>query len=220
MFCAAEVHTAGAVKVPIWDEAAGGASFPQVDEGLDAADFERGWQCYATSFAENFFLKRVVQFSCDKTRPAVLLSPSGTFGNAWLRAVLTETALTFQTFWFRVALRRRLRWPLPLSGGQRSRSCAAQLDDKGDHAAACHLATRLTTRAKPLGKTWARVLREAGARIIERVCLNSAALPGVFPTDKRHVEVVASVIPYGHGVSVAVDATLVSAVHANEQPFS
>ena len=64
-------------------------------------------------------------------------------------------------------------------------------------------------------KTWARVLREAGARVRERVFLSAAAVPGVDPADGRHIDVVASGLPYGRGVPVAVDAPLVSPVHAN-----
>ena len=64
-------------------------------------------------------------------------------------------------------------------------------------------------------KTWARVLREAGARVRERVFLSAAAVPGVDPADGRHIYVVASGLPYGRGVPVAVDAPLVSPVHAN-----
>ena len=218
--CAAELEAAGATEPPSWQEAAEGALPPQPDDGLDAADFERGWQCHATSFTENFFLKCVVLPSSDKTRRALLLSQGGGFGSAWLRAVPTEEALTFNPLSLQVGVRRRLRWPLPLSGGQCSRSCLEQLDALGDHAAACHLAERLTVRSRPLEKTWARVLREAGVRVRERVYLNSAAVPGVQPTDGRHVEVVASGLPYGRGVPVAVDATLVSPVHANGQPFA
>ena len=49
----------------------------------------------------------------------------------------------------------------------------------------------------------------------ERVFLSSAAFFGVGLAIGRHIEVVASGLPYGRGVPVAVDATLVSPVHAN-----
>ena len=146
--------------MPTWTEAAEGAQPPQLDEGFDAADFDRGWQCYATSFTEDFFLRRVVQPACDKTQLALLLSQSGGSASAWLRAVPTEAALTFDALSLQVAVRRRLRWHLPLSGGRCARSCLTDLDKYGDHAAACHLAGRLTTRARPLEKTWATVLKK------------------------------------------------------------
>ena len=40
--CAAELESAGAFDLPSWSEAAGGAQAPQLDDGLDAADFDRG----------------------------------------------------------------------------------------------------------------------------------------------------------------------------------
>ena len=162
----------------------------------------------------------MVQPARDRTRRAFLLSQSGGSASAWLRAVPTEEALSFTGLGLQVAVRRRLRWPLPLSGGQCCRSCGFTRDAKGDRAAACHLAGRLTTRARPMEKTWARVLREATARVRDRVFLSAAAVPGVGPTDGRHVEVEASGLPYGRGVPVAVNATLVSAVHANGEPFA
>ena len=69
-------------------------------------------------------------------------------------------------------------------------------------------------------KTWARVLREAGARVRERVFLSAAAVLGVDPADGRHIEVVASGLLYGRGVPVAVDATLASPVHANGEALA
>ena len=189
--CAAELESAGATELPTWIEAAEGAQPLELDEGFDAADFDRGWQCYATFFTEDFFLRRVVQPACDKTQLALVFSHSGGSASAWLRAVATEAALTFDALSLRMAVRRRLRWHLPLSGGRCARSCLTFLDKYGDHAVPCHLAGRLTTRATLLEKTWARVLREAGARVRERVHL-TAAVPGIEPDDGRHVEVVAS----------------------------
>ena len=70
-------------------------------------------------------------------------------------------------------------------------------------------------RAGPIEKTWARVLREAKARVRERVMLRDSAVPGIDPDDGRHIEVVASGLPVAHGVPVAVDATMISPLHAD-----
>ena len=43
VLCAAELEASGATELPSWQEAAEGASPPQLDDGLDAADFDRGW---------------------------------------------------------------------------------------------------------------------------------------------------------------------------------
>ena len=45
-------------------------------------------------------------------------------------------------------------------------------------------------------------------------------MPGILATDGRRVEVVASGLPFGHGVPVAVDATLVSTIHANGELYA
>ena len=45
--------------------------------------------------------------------------------------------------------------------------------------------------------------------------LRDTALPGIDPEDGRHLEVVASGLPVAHGVPIAVDATVVSPLHAD-----
>ena len=62
---------------------------------------------------------------------------------------------------------------------------------------------------------WARILREARARVRENVLLRDTAVPHIDPEDGRKIEVVASGLPVAHGVPIAVDATMVSPLHAN-----
>ena len=118
-----------------------------------------------------------------------------------------------------VAIRRRLRWPLPLSGGTCCRGCGQNLDPLGDRAAACAVSGRLKLRSRPLEKTWVRVIREAGARVRENVFLRDTALPNIDPTDGRRIEIVATGLPLAHGIPIAVDATLISPLHADGTPF-
>ena len=112
-------------------------------------------------------------------------------------------------------MRRRLRWTLPLSTGRCCGGCKQQLDALGDRAAACPRSGRIKLRATPLERTWARVLRESGARVREHVKLWEMAIAGVSPNDGRMIEVVATGIPFAKGVPCAVDATLVSPIHAD-----
>ena len=209
---------AGAVEVPTWREAAKDTKRPPKVEAVDPSDFERGWQCYANSFLEKTFLECVVRPQCDKTRLALLLSQSGGAAGAWLRALPSEKAFSLSPLRFQVAVRRRLRWPLPLSTGVCCRSCQKELDCYGDRAAACPTAGRLATRARPVEKTWARFLREAGARVRENVHLSDTTLLEPEADDGRRVEVVASGLPLAQGVPLAVDATLVSPVRADGTP--
>ena len=215
----AVVQAAGTSHVPTWAEACAGAKPPPPPDGTDPADFDRGWQCHASSFSEQLFLERVVQPNCDRARLTLLLSQSGGAASAWLRAVPSEPAFTLRPLRFHTAVRRRLRWPLPLSGGVCCRTCSQHLDPLGDRAAACPTSGRLKLRSRPLEKTWARVLRESGARVREHVYLRDAALPNVDPEDGGNIEIVATGLCAARGVPLAVDATLVSPLHSDGTPF-
>ena len=95
------------------------------------------------------------------------------------------------------------------------RSCRARLDVLGDHWAACPRSGRLRRRARPLERTWARVLREGGARVAENVLLRDSNLEGIAPTDGRQLEIVATGLPLEQGVPLGCDVTMVSPLHAD-----
>ena len=115
-----------------------------------------------------------------------------------------------------VSLRRRMRWPLLIAPRWcESKKCGKPLDKHGDHRAACMRTGRVRRRAKPLEKTWARVFREAGGRVQENVFLKHMGIPGVPASDGRRIEVLATGLPLERGIPMAVDATLVSPLHAD-----
>ena len=119
---------------------------------------------------------------------------------------------------FQVAMRRRFRWPLPLSRHTcRGKSCRAQLDEKGDHAASCSRSGLLKLRSKPMEGVLRRILREGGARVRHNVSLHEAGVP-VDPEDGRNIEIVATGLPLHRGVPLAVDATMVSPLHSDGSP--
>ena len=64
-------------------------------------------------------------------------------------------------------------------------------------------------------KIWARILREAGGRVRERVLLRDTSVPNIDPSDGRHIEVVVTGLPFAHGIPLAVDCTVVSPLHAD-----
>ena len=122
---------------------------------------------------------------------------------------------------FCTAVRRRLRWALALAGGAcRGQACNAQCHIRGDHRASCSRSGLLKRRAKPLEKTWARVLREAGARVKERFMLRDAGIQGISNNDRRQIEVMASGLSYARGVPVAVDCALVSPLGCDRRSHS
>ena len=155
----------------------------------------------------------------SRTRRALLLSQAGPGAGRWLTSVPTSLGTTLKPLRMQIALRRRLRWPLPI-GPRRcnGRFCRAELDRRGDHWAACMRSGRICLRARPLEKVWARVFREAGARVQEHVKLRDLAIPNISATDERALEVVATGLPLARGVPLGVDATMVSVLHDNGEP--
>jgi hypothetical protein len=161
----------GAAQIPSWHEAVTGIDAPPRDPDISDDDFARGWQCFASSVRETFFAERVIMATADDSRRALLLSQGGS-GAAWLRAVPSEPVFRIEPTRFQVAMRRRLRWPLPLSGGPcKGKSCRHKLDRHGDHAASCAVSGLLKLRSRPVEKILMRVLREGGVRVRENVLL-------------------------------------------------
>ena len=93
------------------------------------------------------------------------------------------------------------------------------MDDKGDHWTSCPVSGRLRLRCVPLEKTWARVLREAGARVQENVFLRDMRVPGIRSSDGRRIEILATGLPVEQGIPLACDCILVSPLHADGSPW-
>ena len=74
---------------------------------------------------------------------------------------------------------------------------------------------RIKLRSRPVERTWARVLREAGGRVRDSVLLRDTAQPDIDPADRRQIEIVVTGLACARGLPVAVDATFVSPVHAD-----
>lgn len=71
----------------------------------------------------------------------------------------------------------------------------------------------------PVEKVWARICREAGGHVRENVFLRDTAVPGIDPSDGRHIEVIATRLPYARGIPVAIDCTVISVLHADGSPW-
>jgi hypothetical protein len=109
-----------------------------------------GWQYHTSNAREQYVLQQHILPASDASRRAMLLSQSGPSAGRWLTAMPTSAGTTLEPIRMQVALRRRLRWPLPAGGGRCvGRSCQSRLDVLGDHMASCHLSGRLSRRAKP-----------------------------------------------------------------------
>ena len=130
-----------------------------------------------------------------------------------MTALPTDATRTLKPARLRLLLLRRLRLELPLN--VRRCKCGGLLDVTGDHRAACPTVGKLAQRAVPLEKAWARVCREAGARVLENHKLRDLNLEGVSAEDNRRLEVVADNLTLWHGAKLGVDTILVSPVRRN-----
>ena len=141
-------------------------------------------------------------------------SQSRPHAGSWLTAIPAEPATTLAPQAMQLALRHRLRMPLPLCHGKcgPAPSCGAQVDRLGDHALACPRTGLLARRAKVVERVWARAAREAvGAegQVVPQQWLVHTTAPGVRTEDRRRLDVVI----YGatpNGSALCCDATLVS----------
>ena len=129
--------------------------------------------------------------------------------------VPSEAGTTLPADRMLIALRRRLRLPLPVAQGRcgaHGPGCGAAVDVYGDHYAACPHTGLLARRAKPLERAWIRVVREAlrpEGQVVPQQWLVRTPAPGVDPDDRRRLDFVAySATQLGE--ALCCDVTLVS----------
>ena len=136
-------------------------------------------------------------------------------GAAALTVAPTNRETTIPPHLFRVILLRRLRQALPLS--ERNCRCGRPLDFCGHHRAACARAGVLGRRGFALESVAARICREAGGRVRTNMLVRDMDLD-VPIADARRLEVVVDGLPLQGGAQLAVDTTLVCALHADGRP--
>ena len=152
--------------------------------------------------------------SLSPSTRAIVRSAAGPHAGFWLQALPTCEGTTMEAATFQVALRRRLRLPLPLvhrtCGQAVGHGCRSHVDDLGDHLAACNRTGLLARRANPIERAWTRVAREAGARVAHKQLLRDTNVPLANPRDQRQLEFVATGLPLHHCVPFGCDCTVVS----------
>ena len=117
---------------------------------VDVGEGMHGWQYHTSNAREQYVLQKNSLPAADASRRAMLLSESGPSAGRWLTAMPTTAGTTLERIRMQVALRRRLRWPLPAGSGRCvGRSCQSQLDVPRDHMVSHPLSGRLSMRAKP-----------------------------------------------------------------------
>ena len=193
---------------PSWREVHNGVRPPEPEQSAEPGEVRHGWQYHAASRRETHYREAVVLARRSRPSQALLRSQAGRCSGVHLTLLPLTEELQYENAKLRALLLRRLRLPLDLD--TRRCKCGRTLDSLGDHRAACSTGGVLQTRAVPLERAWARVGREAGARVRTHAYLNNLNVLNVEPSDERRLEVVASGLPTCHGAQVAVDATLVS----------
>ena len=210
------VEAAGYRQCPDWRAVWNGKRPEQTTEA-EPGEWKHGWQYFAATHFEKQFRDGAVMTRRASSSNALLRSQSGRGSGAHLTTLPVDEARTLKPHHLRLILLRRLRLQLPLD--VRRCKCGGLLDTLGDHRAACSTVGKLAQRAKPLEKAWARVCREAGARVLENQLVRDFNLEeDVADTDGRRLEVLADNLPLWSGVQLAVDATLVSPVKRDGVP--
>ena len=200
--------------------ATGEATPPPLEEGDEAGDNDAGerksrWQRAASSSRDNF-AKTLLMLSLDRPSRALLRSQGGPASSHSTLTVPISAEMRLSPEAFQATLRRRLRLPLDFADAV-CEGCGSPLDREGHHRASCMRSGRVKIRAAPVERTMARICREAGARVRERVRLKDLNA-GVPANDEREIEMVASGLPCRRGRQLAVDVTLRSVLSASGQP--
>ena len=201
---------------PSWQAAAMGARpAPREPDEFEPGSVRQGWQHEASSRVEQQFRQELFRRVPEQVQ-ALVRSQGGPGGGAALTAVPTCREKTIPSHLFRVVLLRRLRQTLPLS--VRSCRCGLLLDVFGHHRAACARVGMLGRRGFALESIAARICREAGGRVRTNVLVRDMDLAEPGLPDARRLEVVVDGLPLRGGAQLAVDTTLVCALHADGNP--
>ena len=221
----ATLQAEGWTDCPSWSALAGGARPNAPDENeAGLGDWPHGWQRLASQTRNLYYRDCVLLPSLTPSRQALLRSQAGQQSAAWLSTVPSEPGLTLSPPAMPIALRRRLRLPLPLApnrcGGAGAHGCGRRIDPFGDHALACPRTGLLARRAKIVERAWVRVAREAvgpEGQVAPQQLLARTTAPGVRTGDQRRLDLVV----YGAtswGGALCCDATMVSPLTREGEP--
>ena len=183
-------------QCPRWRDLLAGArpERPAPEDEPELGEWRHGWQFYACSRRNHYFREHVLLPSLGSPQRALLRSASGPQAGAWLQTLPTCSGTRMDPALFQIALRRRLRMPLPLVSrtcGQGSgHGCGARVDALGDHTTACLRTGLLARRANPIERAWTRVVFEAGTCVAHKQLLRYTNIPVASPLYQRQLDLV------------------------------
>ena len=180
-----------------------------------------GWQHLASLVVHTSFRAREVLPRLPPAGQALLRSQAGPYAGAWLTAIPSEEDATLTPNLMRIALRRRLRLPLPPAAqrcgqGAGRHGCGGAL---GDHALACPRSGLLARRGHVLEHAWIRVAREtvgSEGRVVPQPWLAHTNLATAVD-DRRRLDLLIHGAT-SRGKALACDVTLVSPLLRSGQP--
>ena len=183
-----------------------------------------GWQHLASLVVHTSFRAREVLPRLPPAGQALLRPQAGPHAGAWLTAIPSEEGATLTPNLMHIALRRRLRLPLPPAAqrcgqGAGRHGCGGALDPLGDHALACPRSGLLARRAHVLEHAWIRVAREAvgsEGRVVPQPWLAHTNLATAVDDRRRLDLLIHGATPRGE--ALACDVTLVSPLTRSGQP--
>ena len=203
-----------ALEIPSWAALARGQRpAPRQPDEFEPGCDRSGWQHEVASKVEEEFRDGNLFGRLDDASKALMRSQGGIGSGLALSTCPLCRVTRLEPFLFRVLLLRRLRLPLPLTG--RNCRCGQPLDSSGHHRAACARAGVLGRRGFAVESVAARICREAGGRVTTNVLVRDMDLVRPDVHDTRRLEVVVDGLSLFGGVQLAVDTTVVSALHAN-----
>ena len=197
---------------PSWEDLARGAMPPQREpEDREPGTTHCGWQHEASIRVEGELFSRT-----SAQIQALIRSKAGPGAGAAFTVTPTNRETTIPSHLFRVVALRRLRQVLPLSA--RSCRCGRPLDPCGHHRAACAEAGMLGRRGYAFEIIMARICRKAGGRVRTNLMIRDMDVPAPNALDGRRLEVVVDCLPVRGWAQVAIDTTMVCALHRDGTP--
>ena len=225
---AQQLDAAGWQGRPTWTTLADQAVPPPPPlEDSEPGLWRHGWQHPAALALTTSFRERTVFPQLSLATRALVRSQAGAAAGAWLSTIPSESGTTFSPLEMLLALRRRLRLPLPITlarCGQApgTHGCGRALDPYGDHMAACPRTGALARRGHLLEQAWVRVCREAvgpEGRVIPQQWLAATTAQPIPADDRRRLDlVIHGATPLGH--ALCCDATLVSPLTRDGAPWA
>ena len=201
------------VITPPWEALAEGLRPQTSDAEREPCQVSHGWQKYAAQTVHEHHRDHVLWPRLSPDQRALVRSQSGPLASVPFTALPVHRVSKMDSEPYRVLLLRRLRLPLPFTVC--TCRCGRPLDAFGHHRAACSTVGVLGRRGFAAENAIAQICREGGARVSTNIMLRDLDITPSHRSDARRLEVIAEGLTLFGGSQLAIDATVVSPLHAD-----